>query len=73
MILDFPTEDSYRPFRLVTDPLFSKGCGPIGWPRRTVDIPFEVKDLGWVDAVVISHDHCECYHRLLSVDLALIG
>lgn len=55
----FPTADPGRPFGVLTDPIFSKSCSPIGWPRRRVNVPFQTDELGPVDAVIISHNHCK--------------
>ncbi|KAI9635790.1 beta-lactamase superfamily domain-containing protein [Dioszegia hungarica] len=53
----FPTSDPLRSFGVLTDPIFSKSCSPVGWPRRRVAVPFGVEGLGPVDAVIISHNH----------------
>jgi hypothetical protein len=58
----FPTRDPSRPIGVLTDPVSSRSCSPIGWPRRRVDVPFDVDGLGPVDAVIISHNHCEYQH-----------
>ena len=45
---------------ILTDPVFSDHASPYSWmPPRSFykDLPIQLEDIGWVDAVVISHDH----------------
>lgn len=44
---------------LLTDPVWSERCSPVGlWgPRRFVPPPLEIGELPPVDAVLLSHDH----------------
>jgi N-acyl-phosphatidylethanolamine-hydrolysing phospholipase D len=46
-------------FRVLFDPVFSPRCSPISFlgPKRYTDMPCEVEDIPYIDAVVISHSH----------------
>lgn len=46
-------------FRVLFDPVFSPRCSPFSFmgPKRYTDMPCQVEDIPFVDAVVISHNH----------------
>ena len=46
-------------FRVLFDPVFSPRCSPVSFmgPKRYTDMPCEVEDIPYIDAVVISHSH----------------
>ena len=56
--------------KFLTDPVFSKRCSPVKWvgPKRQTPIP-NIKELGKVDFVLISHNHYD--HLDKSTVLAL--
>ncbi|KAK3679390.1 hypothetical protein LTR78_000951 [Recurvomyces mirabilis] len=45
--------------RVLFDPVFTDRCSPYQWigPKRYTDMPCEIEDLPFIDAVVISHNH----------------
>jgi L-ascorbate metabolism protein UlaG (beta-lactamase superfamily) len=45
--------------RVLFDPVFEDRCSPLTWlgPKRYTEMPCEIEDLPFVDAVVISHNH----------------
>lgn len=45
--------------RVLFDPVFEDRCSPLSWfgPKRYTEMPCEIEDLPFVDAVVISHNH----------------
>ncbi|KAE8147504.1 beta-lactamase superfamily domain-containing protein [Aspergillus avenaceus] len=45
--------------RVLFDPVFEDRCSPFSWlgPKRYTEMPCEIGDLPFVDAVVISHNH----------------
>ncbi|KAK5107190.1 hypothetical protein LTR62_001636 [Meristemomyces frigidus] len=45
--------------RVLFDPVFTARCSPYQWigPKRYTDMPCEIEDLPYIDAVVISHNH----------------
>lgn len=52
-----------RGVRILYDPIFSCRCSPsqLVGPARVTKPPFELKELPHVDAVVISHNHCQFF------------
>lgn len=64
--LQVPTR--HGPVGIIFDPVFSDRCSPLSFvgPRRRIPPPCQVQDLPAVDFVVISHDHCEAFKRLLN-------
>ncbi|KAM0714411.1 hypothetical protein Q7P37_010198 [Cladosporium fusiforme] len=46
-------------FRVLFDPVFTPRCSPFSFmgPKRYTDVPCQVDDIPFVDAVVISHNH----------------
>jgi len=46
-------------FRVLFDPVFTPRCSPFSFmgPKRYTDMPCQVEDIPFVDAVVISHSH----------------
>ena len=46
-------------FRVLFDPVFTPRCSPLSFmgPKRYTDIPCEVEEIPYIDAVVISHNH----------------
>jgi L-ascorbate metabolism protein UlaG (beta-lactamase superfamily) len=44
-------------FRIALDPVFEKSVSIVGPSRFNGDIPIDVTDLEYLDAIVISHDH----------------
>ncbi|GAB7353925.1 hypothetical protein MBLNU459_g4533t1 [Dothideomycetes sp. NU459] len=45
--------------RVLFDPVFTERCSPFSWlgPRRYTKMPCQIKDIPFIDAVVISHNH----------------
>ena len=45
--------------RVLFDPVFEDRCSPFSWlgPKRYTEIPCEIEELPFVDAVAISHNH----------------
>ncbi|KAK5680367.1 hypothetical protein LTS10_007294 [Elasticomyces elasticus] len=45
--------------RVLFDPVFTERCSPYSWvgPKRFTDMPCQVEDIPFIDAVVISHNH----------------
>lgn len=45
--------------RVLFDPVFTERCSPLAWlgPKRYTDAPCQVKDIPFIDVVVISHNH----------------
>lgn len=45
--------------RVLFDPVFQDRCSPFSWlgPKRYTRMPCEIKDIPFIDAVVISHNH----------------
>ena len=45
--------------RVLFDPVFTDRCSPFSWlgPKRYTEMPCQIEDLPFVDAVVISHSH----------------
>jgi L-ascorbate metabolism protein UlaG (beta-lactamase superfamily) len=45
--------------RVLFDPVFTKRCSPFSWlgPSRYTEIPCEIADIPFIDAVIISHNH----------------
>ena len=52
--VEFPTG-----LRVLFDPVFTARCSPLTFigPKRYTDMPCQIKDLPFIDAVVISHSH----------------
>lgn len=46
-------------FRVLFDPVFTSRCSPFSFmgPKRYTEMPCEIEDIPFVDAVVISHSH----------------
>lgn len=46
-------------FRVLFDPVFTQRCSPFSFmgPKRYTEMPCQVEDIPYVDAVVISHNH----------------
>ncbi|TKA81370.1 hypothetical protein B0A55_02071 [Friedmanniomyces simplex] len=45
--------------RVLFDPVFTERCSPFSWvgPKRFTEMPCQVEDIPFIDAVVISHNH----------------
>jgi L-ascorbate metabolism protein UlaG (beta-lactamase superfamily) len=45
--------------RVLFDPVFTDRCSPFSWlgPKRYTEPPCQIKDIPFIDAVVISHNH----------------
>lgn len=45
--------------RILFDPVFTERCSPFSWlgPKRYTEMPCQVRDIPFIDAVVISHNH----------------
>lgn len=45
--------------RVLFDPVFTERCSPLSWlgPKRYTEMPCQIKDIPFIDAVVISHNH----------------
>lgn len=45
--------------RVLFDPVFTERCSPFSWlgPKRYTDMPCQIEDIPYIDAVVISHNH----------------
>ncbi|KAG8626695.1 hypothetical protein KVT40_005640 [Elsinoe batatas] len=45
--------------RILFDPVFTERCSPLSWlgPKRYTPMPCQIKDIPFIDAVVISHNH----------------
>lgn len=45
--------------RVLFDPVFTDRCSPFSWlgPKRYTDVPCQIEDIPFIDAVVISHNH----------------
>lgn len=45
--------------RVLFDPVFEERCSPFSWlgPKRFTPMPCQIKDIPYIDAVVISHSH----------------
>ncbi|KAK5137457.1 hypothetical protein LTR08_008435 [Meristemomyces frigidus] len=45
--------------RVLFDPVFTDRCSPYSWigPKRFTDMPCQVEDIPFIDAVIISHNH----------------
>jgi len=46
-------------FRVLFDPVFTPRCSPLSFmgPKRYTEMPCQVEDIPFIDAVVISHNH----------------
>ena len=46
-------------FRVLFDPVFTQRCGPYNLfgPKRYTNMPCQIEDIPYIDAVVISHNH----------------
>ncbi|KAK5125762.1 hypothetical protein LTR85_012038 [Meristemomyces frigidus] len=46
-------------FRVLFDPVFTDRCSPFSWigPKRFTEMPCQIEDIPFIDAVVISHNH----------------
>jgi N-acyl-phosphatidylethanolamine-hydrolysing phospholipase D len=46
-------------FRVLFDPVFSERCSPFSWlgPKRYTEVPCQIQNIPFIDAVVISHNH----------------
>jgi N-acyl-phosphatidylethanolamine-hydrolysing phospholipase D len=53
-LVEFPSG-----FRVLFDPVFTQRCSPFAslGPKRYTEMPCEIEDIPFVDAVVISHNH----------------
>ncbi|KAK4964397.1 hypothetical protein LTR66_012306 [Elasticomyces elasticus] len=46
-------------FRVLFDPVFTQRCSPLSWlgPSRYTEMPCQIDEIPFIDAVVISHNH----------------
>lgn len=46
-------------FRVLFDPVFTQRCSPLTFagPKRYTEMPCQIEDIPYIDAVVISHNH----------------
>jgi len=53
-LVEFPSG-----LRVLFDPVFTDRCSPFSWlgPKRYTEMPCQIKDIPFIDAVVISHNH----------------
>ncbi|KAI9784620.1 MAG: hypothetical protein M1839_001842 [Geoglossum umbratile] len=53
-LVEFPSG-----LRVLFDPVFTQRCSPLSWagPSRFTEMPCEIADIPFIDAVVISHNH----------------
>lgn len=44
---------------MLFDPVFTERCSPFSWlgPKRYTEMPCQIEDIPYIDAVVISHNH----------------
>ncbi|PNS15739.1 N-acyl-phosphatidylethanolamine-hydrolyzing phospholipase D [Sphaceloma murrayae] len=45
--------------RVLFDPVFTDRCSPLSWlgPKRYTEMPCQIRDIPFIDAVIISHNH----------------
>ncbi|KAI7277187.1 hypothetical protein KC335_g10 [Hortaea werneckii] len=55
----YNTSDGTSGLRVLFDPVFEARCSPFSFmgPKRYTEMPCEIEDLPFIDAVVISHSH----------------
>ncbi|KAJ6441486.1 isochorismatase family domain-containing protein [Purpureocillium lavendulum] len=66
-LVEFPSG-----LRVLFDPVMTDRCSPSQWfgPRRFTQLPCDVKDLPYLDAVVISHNHYDHLSHPTVVEIA---